>query len=810
MNRYYISLIIFFSFIFLNANEKNVKDFIGFFNFSYDQSNDKIFLMVDKIDHEFLYVSSLATGVGSNDIGLDRGQLGSERLVKFIKRGNKLLLVQPNLYYRAETDNLSEKKSVDQAFAKSVLFGFKIIDKYEDSYKIDFTPFLKFDRHGVAKTLKNKNQGSYSVDLSKSSIEIFNTKAFPRNVEFEALLTFSGDAIGNLVRSVVPDPNNITLTQHHSFIQLPDNDYQPRKFDPRSGAIFIEFMDYSTPVDQEMVKKYIIRHRLKKKNPSLAVSEAVEPIIYYLDPGTPEPVKSALIDGASWWNEAYESIGFKNAFQVKVLPENIDPMDCRYNVIQWVHRSTRGWSYGASVVDPRTGEIIKGHVSLGSLRIRQDYMIAQALSKDPFKNKSNNEKMLDLALSRIRQLSAHEIGHTLGFAHNFAASTNNRSSVMDYPHPLIEIKDNEIYFNNAYDSGIGEWDKITVAYSYSESKGNQNEQKELNNILNNATAKGYRFISDYDARSLDGSHAFAHLWDNGDVAYDGLDDVINIRRKAIQNFSEFNVPKGSPNSLLEDVFVPLYFFHRYQTEAAAKIIAGMDYNYSLTGSNQSQFSYLDKSTQLDALSSLMKTLEADFLAIPKDKLELFPPRAFGYPRTRESFKSNLGPAFDPFSASETSADMTLSLILRPKRLNRLIYQHALDNSNLSLNELYDYISEKTIFLNNSSNLSRDDSYLNEIQHIVNLTLLKRIFSVINDESSSFQVKSISNDFLNKLSREFSSKKNRNLKLSKYSDYYLKMIRDFERNPKAYKSNIPLKIPDGSPIGMDNCNLHKLK
>ena len=482
-------------------------------------------------------------------------------------------------------------------------------------------------------------------------------------------------------------------------------------------------------------------------------------------------------------------------------------MDCRYNVIQWVHRSTRGWSYGASVVDPRTGEIIKGHVSLGSLRIRQDYMIAQALSKDPFKNKSNNEKMLDLALSRIRQLSAHEIGHTLGFVHNFAASTNNRSSVMDYPHPLIEIKDNEIYFNNAYDKGIGEWDKITVAYSYSEFSRNQNEEKELKNILNNATAKGYRFISDYDARTLDGSHAFAHLWDNGDVAYEGLDDVINIRKKAIQNFSEFNVPKDSPNSVLEDVFVPLYFFHRYQTEATAKIIAGMDYNYSLTGSNQSKFSYLNKNTQLNALSSLMKTLEADFLAIPKDKLELFPPRAFGYPRSRESFKSNLGPAFDPFSASETSADMTLSLILRPKRLNRLIYQHALDNSNLSLNELYDYISEKTIFLKNSSDSSHDDSYLNEIQHIVNLTLLKRIFSVINDESSLFQVKSISNDFLNKLSREFSSKKNRNLKLSKYAYYYLKMIRDFERNPKAYKSNIPLKIPDGSPIGMDNCNLH---
>lgn len=833
MNRSYFFLIIFFSSIFLNANENNIKDFVGFFNFSYDESKDKIFLMVDKIDHEFLYVSSLATGIGSNDIGLDRGQLGSERLVKFIKRGNKLLLVQPNLYYRAETENLSEKKSVEQAFAKSVLFGFEIIDKYQDSYKIDFTPFLKFDRHGVAKRLKNKNQGSYSVDLSKSSIEMFNTKAFPENVEFEAMLTFSGDAKGNLVRSVVPDPNNITVTQHHSFVQLPDNDYQPRKFDPRSGAIFIEFMDYSTPVDQEMVKKYIIRHRLKKKNPSLAVSEPIEPIIYYLDPGTPEPVKSALIDGASWWNEAYESIGFKNAFQIKVLPENIDPMDCRYNVIQWVHRSTRGWSYGASVVDPRTGEIIKGHVSLGSLRIRQDYLIAQALSKEPFKNNSNNKKMLDLALSRIRQLSAHEIGHTIGFVHNFAASTNNRASVMDYPHPLIEIKDDEIYFDNAYEKGIGEWDKITVAYSYSEFSRNQKEDEELNNILNDATHEGYRFISDYDARSIDGSHAFAHLWDNGDVAYSGLDDVIKIRRKAIQNFSEFNVPKGTPNSVLEDVFVPLYFYHRYQTEASAKIIAGMNYNYSLTGDNQSEFNYLDKNIQLNALSSLMKTLEVDFLAIPKEKLQLFPPRAFGYPRTRESFKSNLGPAFDPFSASETSAEMTLSLILRPKRLNRLVLQHSLDSSNLGLSELFDILTENIFFRKYENN------YLNEIQHSVNVVFLNNIFKLINDESSFSQVKSIGYDNLGKILKKLFSKRNKDFKFinsesnllqvkslgyynlgvifkrlfskknkeSAYSNYYIKMITEFYKDPKAYNLTKSMIIPDGSPIGMDSCNFN---
>jgi len=433
--------ILLISFSFSNSNE--LDKFKGFFDFSYDESKDKIFLEVDKLDYEFLYIGSLASGVGSNDIGLDRGQLGLEKLVKFVKKGNKILLVEPNLYYRAQTENNSEKKSVEQAFAKSVIFGFEIIETNEEHYLIDFTPFLLYDRHGVAKRLRDLRQGSYKVDKSKSAIEIFNTKAFPENVEFEALLTFSGEAKGSMIKSVAPDPDNISVVQHHSFIKLPDNNYQPRKFDPRSGAISISFMDYSTPIDKPITKKFVIRHRLEKKNPELEISEAVEPIIYYLDPGTPEPVKSALLDGGRWWNQAYESIGFKDAFQVKMLPEGADPLDCRYNVIQWVHRSTRGWSYGASVVDPRTGEIIKGHVSLGSLRIRQDYMIAQALTKEPFASENNNNKMMELAIARIRQLSAHEIGHTIGFAHNFAASTNNRASVMDYPHPLVNLIDDE-------------------------------------------------------------------------------------------------------------------------------------------------------------------------------------------------------------------------------------------------------------------------------------------------------------------------------------------------------------------------------
>ena len=376
---------------------------------------------------------------------------------------------------------------------------------------------------------------------------------------------------------------------------------------------------------------------------------------------------------------------------------------------------------------------------------------------------------------------------------------------MDYPHPLVDIKDDEIVFDDVYDTGIGDWDKVTVAYSYSHFKSDQNENDELNKILEDATDNGLRFISDYDARSLDGSHAYAHLWDNGDTAYSGLDKVIEIRQKAIQNFSEYNVPKGTPNSVLEDVFVPLYFFHRYQTEATAKIIGGMDYNYSLVGDNQNEFHYLDKDTQLEALNSLVKSLSPSFLAIPKHKLKLFPPRAFGYPRTRESFKSNLGVAFDPFSVSETSADMTLGLILRPKRLNRLILQHSLDNSNLSLNDLYDYIFKRTILLKTNDVSSINDSYHEEVQHIVNVTLLKNIFKVINDSSTFSQVQNISNDYLSKIILELLSKKRKDYKLSKYSSLYIKMINDFYEDPEEYEIKDSLKIPDGSPIGTDNCS-----
>jgi len=793
---FFLSLILSFCFVSVSAqnNNENNKFFSGFFNFNYQLKLDKIFLEVDKINEDFLYINSLTTGLGSNDIGLDRGQLGNERIVKFRKYGNKLLLVQPNQNFRAISNNASEVNSVEQAFANSVIFGFEIIEKKEDVYIIDFTPFLLQDTHGVIKRLKSLKQGAYKLDLSKSALELKRTKAFPNNVEFEALLTYVGNAEGRLISSIAPDPNNISVIQHHSFIKLPDNNYKSRNFDPRSGAIFTSFMDYASPVQDQINKKYIIRHRLKKINSDLDQSDVVEPIIYYLDPGAPEPIKSALMDGASWWNEAFEAIGFKNAFQVKILPDDADPMDCRYNVIQWVHRSTRGWSYGASVVDPRTGEIIKGHVSLGSLRIRQDFLIAQALIEKPFEKDDNYKPMLEMALSRIRQLSAHEVGHTLGFAHNFAASVNNRSSVMDYPHPLIGLKDDEVDLSNAYSEGIGDWDKVSVAYSYSEFNL-KNEKLALDNILNNSMKNGLRFITDSDARAKGGAHVSAHLWDNENDVVNGLDEIFKVRKKAILNFSELNIKSGEPLSTLEDVFVPLYFMHRYQTEAVVKLIGGMDYNYATRGDGQVIVKDLELDIQNRALISVFQSLDAKNLAIPRDKLKLFPPRAYGFPRTRESFKGVTGVSFDPLSAASTASEMTLELLLNTERLNRLMVQNTVDNSKMSLRYVLNGL------ISNSFKKTHEDTYLTEIQHIINTNILLYLLNLSEDKNVFMQVKYESFMAIKYIKRLIARSK----KLNNYYDQYSYIIDDFKKRPELYKIQKTLTIPDGSPIGSESCS-----
>lgn len=780
----------------IEEKTKDLKKYEGFMNFYWDENAGKIWLEVDKPDTEILYVTSLPAGLGSNDVGLDRGLLGSERIVKFSKVGRKILLIQPNYNYRAVTNDVAEKRAVEQSFAQSTLWGFVAEAETGNRILVDATDFLLRDAMQVSNRLRSNQQGNYSLEKSRSVIYWPRTKNFPMNSEFEATVTFVNNDgnTGNYVNSVTPSAEAITLRLHHSFVQLPDNDYKPRVFDPRSSYIPVSFYDYSTPVSEPVEKFFIMRHRLKKKDPTAAMSEPVKPIIYYLDNGTPEPIRSALLEGAGWWNQAFEAAGYKNAFQVKLLPEDADPMDVRYNVINWVHRSTRGWSYGASVTDPRTGEIIKGHVTLGSLRVRQDYLIAQGLLA-PFENGTPvDDKMLKMALQRLKQLAAHEVGHTLGLMHNYAASISNRASVMDYPHPTVRLNAaGEIDLSNAYDNKIGEWDKVSIAFGYQDFPEAINETSALSKILTTAAAKGLQFISDQDARRPGGHHPLAHLWDNGTDAVTELKEVMKVRAKALSQFGEKNIRPGMPMAMLEDVLVPVYFYHRYQVEAVTKLAGGMYYTYALRGDGQTMTRALSKEEQRKALNAVIDCLDPTFLQLPDRIVQMIPPRPAGYDFSRELFRKRTGLAFDALSPAETAADLPLSFLFNSERLSRMA-QYEVTSNGLGVTEMINTLIAKTWKAPRLSGIEK------LIQLQTEQVLLTYLLSASVNDNNSFAVKSNLKKALADL-KTFIDTQSKTATDETYKGHLLLALERMKEPEKA-KPTIHKEIPPGAPIGCD--------
>ncbi|QHL88755.1 DUF5117 domain-containing protein [Nibribacter ruber] len=769
-----------------------LQKFAGYFPFYWDEATGKILLEIDKLDKQFLYVSSLPAGLGSNDIGLDRGQLGGTHVVYFQKVGPKVLLIEPNQGYRAMNGNPAEEQAVAQSFAQSTLWGFKVEATDGKTVLVDATDFLLRDAHDVVGSIKRARQGSYRLDASRSAFYLPRTKNFPQNTEFEASLTFvGGDDAGNLVREVAPSTEALTLRQHHSFIQLPDTNYTPRAMDPRAGYFGIEYMDYSTPIDESIVKRYIARHRLQKKNPGAAVSEAVKPIVYYVDHAAPEPIRSALLDGARWWAQAFEAAGYKDAFKVEILPVDADPMDVRYNVIQWVHRSTRGWSYGASVTDPRTGEILKGHVSLGSLRVRQDYLIAEGLLAPYEEGRPANPEMMKMALARLRQLSAHELGHTLGIMHNYAASVSNRASVMDYPHPTVKLtSEGKIDLSDAYAVGMGDWDKLAVTYGYQDFAKGVNEKQALDQLLRTGHQRGLQFISDRDARSPGGAHPQAHLWDNGANASDELRHVLNVREKALQQFGLNNIKPGVPMAMLEDVLVPIYNYHRYQVESVAKVVGGVNYTYASKGDGQLVTQKVPEAEQQKALEALLETLQPKVLTLPENIIALIPPRPAGWSPTRELFDKRTGLTFDPLAAAEASADFTLSFLFHPERAARLVELKA-RGSKLGLEEVMDQILEATW------KAKQQDGLQGQTQFLTQQLVLTHLLALSQNDNAAYSVRAMATLKVKELEKHLK-------KLSKSNDDAVKANALLALNrldqPSNAKPQLHKDLPPGAPIG----------
>lgn len=771
---------------------KTFRKMPGYLNLYWDEGNGRMFLEIDKWNTELLYVTSLPGGLGSNDVGLDRGKSDGGSIVRFERVGKKVFMVQPNYEYRAVTLDPAEKRAVQESFATSTLWAFQVLAETNERVLVDATAFLLRDAAGVAQTLRRSQQGNFVADSNRSAIYLPRTKNFPLNTEIEATVSFvnTDGTVGGFVQSVTPTPSYITLRMHHSFVQLPDDAYKPRTFDPRSSYIPVSYYDYSTPVSEPIAKYVIRRHRLEKKNPAAARSEAVKPIVYYLDNGTPEPIRSALLEGASWWNQAFEAAGFINAFQVKILPDSADPMDIRYNMINWVHRSTRGWSYGGGVTDPRTGEIIKGQVTLGSLRVRQDYLIAQGLLA-PFETGiPADDQMLRMALNRLKQLSAHEVGHTLGLMHNYASSVNDRASVMDYPHPMVRLtKDGKIDLSQAYDNKIGAWDKIAINWGYRQWSNAIEEKKGLDAILDEAAAKGMQFISDQDARAPGGLHPTAHLWDNGKDPVSELKEVIRIRAKAMEQFGTANLRAGMPMAMLEDVLVPIYFYHRYQVEAACKLLGGANYTYALNGKPFQPMEPLSREVQLAALETILETLSPSFLQMPEHIVRLIPPRPAGYPFGNELFRKRTGLAFDPLTPAETAADLPLSFLYHPERISRMALEEEKGLSLADMNHRMLAATWKAPRLSGKPGL---------IQQQTEQVILTYLLAASIDEKASFAARSVIRRQLDELKAWVEEQRKQTREERLIGHYALALER--MKAPEKAKPTIHAAIPPGAPIG----------
>jgi hypothetical protein len=778
-----------------------MQQFPGFFPFYWDAKAGKIWLEIDKWNTEFLYVESLPAGIGSNDIGLDRGQLGRSAIVRFDRTGPRVLLVAPNYNFRAITSNPDERVAVKDAFAESTLWGFDVVAEEGSRVLVDATSFYLRDVHQVTNVLQRGQQGTYRFDPTRSAFYLPNTKNFPLNTEIEITLTFTGEPAGQYVREVVPVAEAITVRERHSFVQLPPAGFKPRVYDPRAGYYGIDYMDFATPIEEPITKRFIARHRLQKKDPAARMSEAVKPIVYYVDRGAPEPVRSALLEGARWWNEAFEAIGYKDAFRVELMPPEVDPMDVRYNVIQWVHRSTRGWSYGNSLVDPRTGEIIQGRVSLGSLRDRQDFLIAEGLLAPYDKTNTASPKLMEMVLARLRQLAAHEVGHTLGLQHNYAASPVNRSSVMDYPAPRAKLgADGLPDVSDAYAKGIGEWDKVAIAYGYQDFAHGADEAAALDRTLGEAFARGLMYLTDQDARPPSSASSVAHLWDNGANVIDELSNVMKVRAAALRRFGENNIREGAPVATIEDLLVPIYMYHRYQVEAAAKVVGGQDYTFSVKGKGDRNPQIVAPEEQRRALAAVLETLKPEALAVPEPLLRLLPPRPPGYQRTRENFRIRTQPVFDALAPAEAVADHVSGFLLNQERAARLVQFHARDPRNPGLSEVIDRILAATW------KAPAATGYAREIQHSVNAIILSDLMALAASERASNQVRAIASFKLNQLKNWLASQ--RAVKAvdedhRAFLFYALEQLKRFQDDPNKMNLTPAQAPPDGQPIGMQS-------
>jgi hypothetical protein len=646
-------------------------------------------LTPERMASEFLRFTGLDGGVGSMQGGGDRGTIGPTSLCRFERVGNKVLVIQENTRFRAVEGSPELQHSVEYSFPVAVLAALPIVSEENGTLTVNANPLVLADTTGMARQLRapaaglppnpgangGAAAGAWRLDESRSGLVVDHTHAFPLNTETEALLTFVSD---NARTTTAAAPDIVTVRMHQSFVALPPAGFTPREADPRVGYFSETFEDFSQPFDRSLVRHFIERWRLVKKDPNAAMSDPVKPITFYLDQAIPEPMRSAIRRGALWWNQAFETAGFSNALVIEDLPLGADPNDFRYPTIQWTNREGRGWSVGQAQADPRTGEILHAVVQLDSHRMRTVHNYWDALLPTTASAGSLDAGVDDAGLDafaaldgmdpqlseqqamadRVALLACHEMGHVLGLEHNFLASTYDRGSVMDYFAPRVSMRaDGTADLSDAYMQGVGSYDKAAIHWGYSQGE-------DLNGLVRQMIAKGTIWGSSQDARWAS--------YDDGADPVSWLKKVVPVRDALLKQYGTRMPRPGDPASLLADRFALVYMFHQYGLISALNVIGGADIPPTLAGDGQTPVTVWPQASQRDALGLELKALTPAELAIaPSLWQRLAPLESQDAVLNVERFRSSSGYLFDPYDGARSIVDIVVDGLLDPIRLERI-------------------------------------------------------------------------------------------------------------------------------------------